>query len=104
MTANQIAYWNLQESKRSNIRRETESERSNRARERETFRSNVAHEHENRRHNLMTEKVADQQVDVARRNLSVNAALGAGNLLLNTIKTFKGSTTEGISVLGGLLR
>lgn len=44
MTANQIAYWNLQETKRSNQVRELETERSNRAKEFETQRSNMAKE------------------------------------------------------------
>lgn len=44
MTSNQIAYWNLQETKRSNAARETETARSNRAREGETSRHNVVQE------------------------------------------------------------
>lgn len=44
MTANQIAYWNLQENKRHNRSVETETNRSNVARETETNRSNKARE------------------------------------------------------------
>lgn len=44
MTQNQIAYWKLQEDKRSNLARETETNRSNLARETEEHRSNVASE------------------------------------------------------------
>lgn len=44
MTQNQIAYWTLQETKRSNQVREGETERSNKAREWETNRTNVRNE------------------------------------------------------------
>lgn len=44
MTANQIAYWNLEETKRSNLAKETETNRSNVAKETETNRSNLANE------------------------------------------------------------
>lgn len=73
MTSNQIAYWNLQEAKRSNVARETETSRSNRAKEGETSRHNVAQEYidrsrvsvdrdklaETSRHNLKTEAQSD---------------------------------------------
>lgn len=73
MTANQIAYWKLQEEKRSNLADELEAKRSNIARERETHRSNVtqeshqksvlgetarsnrARERETKRHNVVSE-------------------------------------------------
>lgn len=48
MTTNQIAYWNLQEQKRSN-----------RAVEQETARANIAREMENIRHNTTTESIQD---------------------------------------------
>lgn len=48
MTRNQIAYWELQESKRSNRAKERETNRSNVAREIETNRSNLAQEKQNR--------------------------------------------------------
>lgn len=44
MTQNQIAYWTLEETKRSNQARETETNRSNSAREAEEHRKNVASE------------------------------------------------------------
>lgn len=44
MTANQIAYWNLQELNRSNVAKETETNRSNLVKEQETKRSNLANE------------------------------------------------------------
>lgn len=73
MTSNQIAYWNLQELKRSNVARETETNRSNRAREGETSRHNVVQEYidksrvsldrnklaEMSRHNRKTEAQSD---------------------------------------------
>lgn len=40
MTANQIAYWSNEETKRSNLAREFETNRSNVAREKETERHN----------------------------------------------------------------
>lgn len=55
MTRNQIAYWDLQESKRSHRAVEKETNRSNLAREAETYRSNLAREQENVRHNKVTE-------------------------------------------------
>lgn len=57
MTANQIAYWNLQESKRSNLAKELEMNRSNVAKELETNRSNVAKEKETHRSNRQKEKI-----------------------------------------------
>lgn len=44
MTANQLTYWNLQETIRSNKEREKEMNRSNLAKESENFRSNTAQE------------------------------------------------------------
>nr|AVX53793.1 putative ORF1 [Marmot picobirnavirus] len=62
MTANQIAYWNLRETERSNVAREAETSRSNLARENETKRHNIANEqfnisslNETRRANLERE-------------------------------------------------
>lgn len=97
MTANQIAYWNLQEQRRSNLERERETQRSNLAKEKETNRSNLAREHlqgseldetvrsnlvkeqfnisnlqESSRHNRADESIRQQQVDVSRLNLYEN--------------------------------
>lgn len=44
MTQNQIAYWTLQESRRSNQVREAETMRSNKAKEAENYRTNTANE------------------------------------------------------------
>lgn len=66
MTQNQIAYWTLQETKRSNLINEAEQKRSNIAREAENTRSNVAKETELNRSNLIREaregKLADAQI------------------------------------------
>lgn len=65
MTANQIAYWNYVENKRSNQARErltgeanVETRRSNIARESETMRSNLAREAETLRSNQANELIA----------------------------------------------
>lgn len=55
MTHNQIEYWKLQESKRSNVAKETETNRANLASERENERSHRAVEQETRRSNLARE-------------------------------------------------
>lgn len=64
MTRNQIAYWELQESKRSNRARETETHRTNLAQETETNRANLARETETNRSNLARERQA--AIDSAR--------------------------------------
>lgn len=55
MTRNQIAFWTLEETKRSNRVNEAETHRSNVARETETNRHNVVTEIEVNRHNVVTE-------------------------------------------------
>lgn len=57
MTANQLAYWRLEEDKRANRAREGETHRSNLVNERETNRSNVAREREANRSNLAKEGI-----------------------------------------------
>lgn len=69
MTANQIAYWNLQETERSNLARESETHRSNVANETETNRSNLARETETNRANLAKEK--QNRID-SWRNYEIN--------------------------------
>lgn len=49
MTKNQLAFWELEETKRNNARSWAETVRSNQARERETNRSNLAKEEQARR-------------------------------------------------------
>lgn len=72
MTANQINYWSLQETKRSNLAREEETNRSNLAKEKETNRSNLASEFETNRHNLVSEGIGQQQANAASLNAQVN--------------------------------
>lgn len=82
MTNNEIAYWALQETKRSNIARETEN-----------YRHNTVVEHETGRHNNQEELVAFQNYyESARHNkaseanqryasqLSYNATITAANI------------------------
>lgn len=78
MTGNQIAYWNLQESKRANQAKEQETLRSNLAKEQlgsetlsETKRSNIAKETETNRSNLINEQIKTADVDsqIDRRNV-----------------------------------
>lgn len=73
MTRNQIAYWELQETKRTNRAKEAETHRSNTAQEKETNRSNLAREAETNRANLAREKQA--AIDSNR-----NYQLGLANL------------------------
>lgn len=70
MTNMQIAYWNLQELKRSNLARETE-----------TNRSNVTNEGENRRHNMQSEGIGWAQVGESRRHNQVMEAQGVSSLI-----------------------
>lgn len=92
MTQNQIAYWNLQESKRHNLVGEDETNRHNVVTEGETQRHNVmtenisiadlqekgrhnrATEYETNRHNLQTEEVARGELsEKVRHNLETEA-------------------------------
>lgn len=57
MTANQIAYWKLQEDIRANKAREDENYRSNLAKEQETLRSNIARESILKAQNVMNAKL-----------------------------------------------
>lgn len=75
MTNMQIAYWNLQELKRSNQARETE-----------TNRSNLVNEGENRRHNMQSEGIGWAQVGESSRHNKVMEAQGADQLLINASK------------------
>lgn len=61
MTTNQVAYWTLVESKRSNL-----------AREEETHRSNIANETETHRHNVATE--SNQYIQAMAAQTSAAAA------------------------------
>lgn len=57
MTANQLAYWRLEEDKRANRAKEGETHRSNLANEKEANRSNVAREKEANRSNVAKEGI-----------------------------------------------
>lgn len=68
MTSNQISYWNLEETKRSNRANETETNRHNVVTEGETNRHNVAMEYETNRHNVQTELLTSQSNAENRRH------------------------------------
>lgn len=77
MTSNQIDYWELQESKRSNRANEKETNRHNTTTEKETNRHNVATESidlsklaETTRHNKATEGIQSRQNDISLLQLS----------------------------------
>lgn len=78
MTQNQIAYWNLQETKRSNAAREQETNRSNLMQEQlklgsleETQRSNRAKETETNRANLVNEQLKQSQIESENKRREV---------------------------------
>lgn len=69
MTQNQISYWNLKETERSNQATEKETKRANQAREVETNRHNTVVEEETERHNRATELLTSQSnAEQARHN------------------------------------
>lgn len=74
MTANQIAYWSLQEDKRSHLVNELETHRSNKAREVENERHNISTETETSRHNLSTESET-RRSNIAKENLQERSIL-----------------------------
>lgn len=80
MTANQIAYQNMLETRRSNLAKEAETNRSNVAREKETYRSNVAKEVETNRHNIDNERLGWANLDESTRSHKVQEQLGWANL------------------------
>lgn len=63
MTANEVAYWNLQEQKRANLVDEAERQRANMTKEVETERSNRVREQETARANRAQEDLGQQRVD-----------------------------------------
>lgn len=77
MTRNQIYYWELQETKRSNLSREAETHRANVASENETYRHNTASE-------TLTSLANQEQ---ARHNRAVEAETNRANLANEQIKT-----------------
>lgn len=105
MTKNQIEYWNLRETQRSNRAREQETRRANLAQERisgtandiryslglqqntETHRSNVAKETETSRNNRVNnaleywkQQIAESQLGVNKYNAETTRSLGFANL------------------------
>lgn len=75
MTHNQIEYWKLEETKRSNRTNEAENKRHNVATEGETYRHNYATETEANRHNLTTELIDMNKFYEQARSNRANEAL-----------------------------
>lgn len=80
MTQNQIAYWNLQETKRSNESREKETNRHNIATETEDKRHNTVSEGETSRHNKETERFNISQLQETQRHNVATENLGSMQL------------------------
>nr|AVD97105.1 hypothetical protein [Picobirnavirus sp.] len=80
MTHNQIAYWNLQETIRSNQAREAETQRTNMAQEAEANRAHLAQEWETNRSNLARESENERsnraREEETKRHNQVAEALG----------------------------
>lgn len=76
MTQNQIAYWNLQETKRSNVAKEQETSRHNVATEKESERHNTVSEGEVGRHNRETERFNISQLQESHRHNVATENLG----------------------------
>lgn len=89
MTTNQIAFWNLKETERSNKAREDETRRSNIAKETENVRSNLAKEQETNRSNLASERITNSNNKWRNVNDTARTALQG-------VKTF----TDAGSALG----
>ena len=75
MTQNQIAYWRLQEEKRSNLASEGETSRHNMTTEKETERSNRVQQGETKRHNLSTESQAWLNYSESQRSNRANESI-----------------------------
>lgn len=82
MTTNQISYWQLQESKRSNLAKEKETERSNRAQEglegrkvQETQRHNLVTESETERSNRVQEGIKRDTLTETTRSNKANESI-----------------------------
>lgn len=82
MTANQIAYWNLQETRRSNAIKENETRRSNEAKEQETHRSNLMKESEARKNRDLKQ---DELLDKFRTS-RLQRKLAAAEFVTDTVK------------------
>lgn len=88
MTQNQIAYWNLQETRRNNIIHENEINRSNLAREKETNRANM------RQEQLKAELQQAQQ-----KRWQTQSGVDIANAVTGGIE----KVTKAVSNIGGLL-
>lgn len=69
MTSNQIAYWQLQETKRTNQAREAETHRSNRATEGLTARRDTA-----------TRRYQEQQIELGKQQNKIGTANAVANM------------------------
>lgn len=106
MTANQIAYWTMQEQKRSNLADETERNRANVAKEVETNRSNLANEVERNRSNLANEALTGFANQTARnRQVTDTVRSGFQNArdLSGIFKDLQGTNTSNLMGLIKLL-
>lgn len=88
MTANQIAYWNLQEQKRSNQVREGETMRHNLTTESETARDNVFKNRESRRANLAKERETERHNVATEYQARDELGLKKTQTVINVIDNF----------------
>lgn len=87
MTANQVAYWNLQETKRNNIASLEESRRHN-----------VAGETETNRHNTTTEGQTEVQNEAQRKRWRVQNATDAVRAISDVVNTATKVSQAGIQI------
>lgn len=80
MTHNQIAYFQLEETRRANRANESETARHNTSTESETRRHNQVGEGETVRHNLEQEKISLSSLEETKRANRANEALKSGEL------------------------
>lgn len=111
MTANQIAYWTLQETKRANTVREGETHRTNVRHEgieeskvTESRRHNLADEQirsgtltESKRHNVATEGIERLKAESQKERWESQSAIDRGNMIINAVRV-------GTSPITNLLR
>nr|AVX53402.1 putative ORF1 [Marmot picobirnavirus] len=102
MTANQLKYWEIQETIRANQAREAETNRSNLARETEDRRSNQARESEATRSNLAreTETHRSNKEDErnTRRGQNVNLGVGLAKVGTEVLSQVTGLLTKAIPI------
>lgn len=84
MTHNQIDYWNLQETKRSNLAKETE-----------TNRHNVAFENETNRHNVVSEGIdMGNLIELSRHNQATEYETNRHNVASESLDASKLQETQ----------